>query len=95
GPAGTLTLAAWEVINGQDVLVEAVFRAYNTLEESIDDHGRFFTRNRRYADALAVANDPRAFARAIQDDGYATDPSYASKLIRLMDRYDLYRFDKT
>lgn len=94
GPAGTLTLAAWEVINGQDVLVEAVFRAYNTLEESIDDHGRFFTRNRRYADALAVANDPRAFARAIQDDGYATDPSYASKLIRLMDRYDLYRFDK-
>ena len=94
GPAGVVTLATWEHVNGSDVVVQAPFKAYYTLEESIDDHGRFFTRNRRYADALAVANDARAFARAIQDDGYATDPSYASKLIKLMDRYDLYRFDK-
>ncbi len=93
GPAGTVTLATWEHVNGDDVIVQAPFKAYYTLEESIDDHGRFFTRNKRYADALAIAGDARAFARAIQDDGYATDPSYASKLIRLMDRYDLYRFD--
>ena len=93
GPAGTVTLATWEHVNGDDVVVQAPFKAYYTLEESIDDHGRFFTRNKRYADALAIAGDARAFARAIQDDGYATDPSYASKLIRLMDRYDLYRFD--
>jgi len=93
GPAGTVTLATWEHVNGDDVIVQAPFKAYYTLEESIDDHGRFFTRNKRYADALAIAGDARAFARAIQDDGYATDPSYASKLIRLMDRYDLYRLD--
>jgi hypothetical protein len=93
GPAGVITLATWEHEDGNDVIVQAPFKAYFTLDESIQDHGRFFTRNRRYADALAVADDPRAFARAIQDAGYATDPSYASKLIRLMDRYDLYRFD--
>ncbi|HEY3058170.1 MAG TPA: glucosaminidase domain-containing protein [Chloroflexota bacterium] len=93
GPAGVVTLATWEHVNGSDVVVQAPFKAYYTLEESIDDHGRFFTRNKRYADALAVANDARAFARAIQEDGYATDPGYASKLIKLMDRYDLYRFD--
>jgi hypothetical protein len=93
GPAGTVTLATWEHVDGADVVVQAPFKAYFTLDESIDDHGRFFTRNKRYADALAVANDAQAFARAIQNDGYATDPSYASKLIRLMDRYDLYRFD--
>jgi Mannosyl-glycoprotein endo-beta-N-acetylglucosaminidase len=94
GPAGVVTLATWEHVNGVDVVVQAPFKAYYTFEESIDDHGRFFTRNKRYADAMAVANDPRAFARAIQNDGYATDPSYASKLITLMDRYNLFRFDR-
>ncbi|MBV8718993.1 MAG: glycoside hydrolase family 73 protein [Chloroflexi bacterium] len=93
GPDGVVSLATWEHTGGGDVIVQAPFRAYKTLEQSIDDHGRFFTSNHRYADALAVASDARAFARAIQDDGYATDPSYASKLIGLMDKYNLYRFD--
>jgi hypothetical protein len=93
GPAGVVTLATWEHTDGGDVIVQAPFKAYFTLQQSIDDHGSFFTRNRRYSAALAVSTDARAFARAIQDAGYATDPSYASKLIGLMDRYDLYRFD--
>jgi flagellum-specific peptidoglycan hydrolase FlgJ len=94
GPAGVVTLATWEhTPDGSDVLVQSPFKAYYTLEQSIDDHGKFFTNNRRYAAALAVASDPQAFAQAIQDAGYATDPSYASKLISLMDRYNLYRFD--
>jgi hypothetical protein len=93
GSAGVVTLATWEHLDDSDVVVQAPFRAYTTLEDSVDDHGRFF-RGSRYRDAMAVAGDARAFARAIQDAGYATDPSYASKLIRLMDRYDLYRFDQ-
>lgn len=93
GSAGTLTLPTWEYLNGQDVVVQAAFKAYYTLDESVDDHGRFFVRNRRYAPALAVASDARAFAQAIQEAGYATDPGYAAKLTRLMDRYNLYRFD--
>jgi hypothetical protein len=93
GPAGVVTLATWEHTGDGDVIVQAPFRAYYTLEQSIDDHGRFFTSNRRYAAAMAVARDARAFAQEIQDAGYATDPSYADKLIGLMDRYNLYRFD--
>jgi hypothetical protein len=93
GSAGVVSMATWEHVDGQDVVVQAPFKAYNTLEDSVTDHGMFFVRNRRYADALAVASDARAFAQTIQDDGYATDPSYATKLVRLMDRYDLYRFD--
>jgi hypothetical protein len=93
GPAGVVTLTTWEHLNGGDVLVQSPFKAYYSLEQSIEDHGKFFTRNRRYAEALSVADDPRAFAQAIQDAGYATDPNYASKLIALMDRYELYRFD--
>jgi hypothetical protein len=94
GPAGVVTLPTWEHTSGGDVTVQAPFKAYFTLEQSIDDHGTFFTRNRRYAGAMAVANDAQAFARAIQEAGYATDPNYATKLIGLMDRYDLYRFDQ-
>jgi hypothetical protein len=94
GPAGVVTLTTWEHVDTGDIVVDAPFKAYYTLEQSIDDHGGFFTRNKRYAAALAVADDARAFAREIQDAGYATDPSYASKLVELMDRYDLYRFDE-
>jgi hypothetical protein len=93
GSAGVVSIATWEHVNGGDVIVQAPFKAYFTIQQSIDDHGTFFTRNRRYRDALAVGNDAQAFARAIQDAGYATDPSYAAKLIGLMDRYELYRFD--
>jgi len=93
GPAGVVSLATWEHQNGSDVVVQAPFKAYVTLEQSIDDHGQFFVINKRYANALANGHDPRAFAQAIQDDGYATDPSYAAKLTKLMDRYNLYRFD--
>ena len=93
GPAGVVSLATWEHTSGGDVIVQAPFRAYYTLEQSIDDHGKFFTSNHRYATALADASDARAFAEDIQEAGYATDPSYAGKLIGLMDRYNLYRFD--
>jgi hypothetical protein len=93
GSAGSITLPTWEVIDGVSVRVQAAFKAYFTYQESVEDHGRFFVRNRRYAAALQVGHDPAAFARAIQQAGYATDPAYASKLIRLMDRYNLYRFD--
>jgi hypothetical protein len=93
GPAGVVTLATWEHTSSGDVVVQAPFKAYYNLAQSIDDHGKFFVNNRRYAGAMAVANDARTFARAIQDAGYATDSDYANKLIALMDRYDLYRFD--
>jgi flagellar protein FlgJ len=42
---------------------------------------------------MAVKGDPRHFAREVNRAGYATDPAYAAKLIGLMDRYNLYRYD--
>jgi flagellum-specific peptidoglycan hydrolase FlgJ len=93
GPAGVVWFDVWEVLGGRNVLQSQAFRAYHTAAESFIDHGQFFLENGRYASAFAVKDDPRAFARAINADGYATDPSYASKLIGLMDRYNLYRYD--
>jgi hypothetical protein len=93
GPDGVVTMATSEHTPTGDVVVQAPFKAYASLEQSVADHGRFFIVNHRYAAALAVGGDARAFAQAIQDAGYATDPNYASKLDALMDRYQLYRFD--
>jgi flagellum-specific peptidoglycan hydrolase FlgJ len=93
GSAGSIWFDVWEVIGGRSVMQSQAFRAYNTIAESFVDHGRFFTENGRYGSAMAVKSDPRQFAREVNRAGYATDPSYASKLIGLMDRYDLYRYD--
>ncbi len=93
GPAGVVWMNTWEVIGGRNVILNEPFRAYNSPEESFIDHGVFLLSNRRYHGALAVANDPRAFARAIAAAGFATDPDYAAKIIRMMDIYDLYRYD--
>ncbi len=93
GSAGSVSFDVWEVIGGRNVVRSEPFRAYNTIAESFVDHGRFFVENGRYAAAMAARNDPQQFAREINRAGYATDPGYASKLIGLMDRYNLYRFD--
>ncbi|HEX8968808.1 MAG TPA: glucosaminidase domain-containing protein [Chloroflexota bacterium] len=93
GSAGSVWFDVWEVIGGRNIMQSQAFRAYNTVSDSFVDHGRFFVENGRYAAAVAAEGDPRQFAREINRAGYATDPSYASKLIGLMDRYDLYRFD--
>jgi flagellum-specific peptidoglycan hydrolase FlgJ len=92
GPAGVISMNTWEVLSGKDVTVKDAFKAYHNLDESVMDHGRFLRINGRYAPAFKFTRDPREFARQIAAAGYATDPAYPSKLIALMDRYDLYRF---
>jgi flagellum-specific peptidoglycan hydrolase FlgJ len=94
GPAGSIRVPTKEFINGRWVTINAPFAKYNSYEQSITEHARFFLRNRRYARALQVANDPDAFAREIHRAGYATDPGYSGKLITLMRSHNLYRFDQ-
>jgi flagellum-specific peptidoglycan hydrolase FlgJ len=93
GSAGSIWFDVWEVIGGRSVMQSQAFRAYNTIAESFVDHGRFFVENARYGAAMAAKNDAQQFAREVNRAGYATDPAYASKLIGLMNRYDLYRYD--
>jgi hypothetical protein len=69
------------------------FRTYPSALNSFLDHGRLFVVNSRYHGAFDVKSSSVAFARAIAKAGYATDPQYADKLIRLMRKYDLYSYD--
>ncbi len=94
GPAGVVSFDVWEVVGGRNVVQTQGFRAYHNAAESFVDHGKFFLENGRYAAAMAARRDSKQFAREISRAGYATDPAYASKLIALMDRYNLYRYDE-
>lgn len=74
-----------EVVDGVARRVRASFRAYGSYAESFADYAKFLTGNPRYAGVLAQAEPARA-AHALQRAGYATDPEYATKLVRVMQR---------
>lgn len=78
--------ATTEFIDGAMRRVTGKFRAYGSYEEAFADYAKFLTRNPRYAGVLS-AEGPQQAAQALQRAGYATDPEYASKLIRLMKRF--------
>jgi flagellum-specific peptidoglycan hydrolase FlgJ len=73
-----------EVEGGRTVRQIGQFRMYPSMRQSFDDHGLFLKQNSRYAPAFAHSDDPEKFAQAIHKAGYATDPSYSSLLIKLM-----------
>jgi flagellum-specific peptidoglycan hydrolase FlgJ len=93
GPAGSVRVPTSEFVNGRSVTVQANFAKYDSFEQGIIEHAKFFLKNQRYAPALAVKDDPNSFAREIGRAGYATDPNYAATLINWMRDYNLYRFD--
>jgi flagellar protein FlgJ len=57
------------------------FRAYSSAADGFADYARLIGGSLRYGDARGVSEDPAAYARALQDAGYATDPDYAKKLL--------------
>lgn len=94
GPAGHVIMPTREVLGGKSVMVNAKFRKYNTAAESFADHGRFFLDNKRYRTAIEHKEDAHRFAVEIQRAGYATDPHYSEVLIKLINQFDLTRFDR-
>lgn len=84
----TISMKTAEYVKGKRVIVPAKWRKYASYSESIADHSKFLTTNRRYKHALTIT-DPVEFAREIQRAGYATDPKYADKLISIMKGHDL------
>ena len=63
----------------------ADFRRYGNYAESFADYVNFLQSNPRYRQALESGVDSSAYAEALQDAGYATDPAYADKIKSLLD----------
>ncbi len=74
-----------EYQSGTAVREAASFRAYGSVGESFADYVNFLKSNPRYADALRHGGDARRFVAGLQKAGYATDPAYAQKILRVAD----------
>ena len=72
--------ATHEYQNGTRTATEANFRAYDSCSQCFQDYTTLLSSNPRYAGALGTGNNVAAFATALQQAGYATDPNYARKL---------------
>lgn len=69
------------------------FRAYDHPYQSFEDHSQFLLRD-RYKSLFALKmTDYKGWAKGLKRCGYATSPTYASRLIELIDLYGLNEYD--
>ncbi len=70
------------------------FRAYDSVEESYEDHAIFLDSSPRYDSLFRFApTDYRSWARGLKGAGYATAPDYAVRLVKLIEDNKLYNLD--
>jgi flagellar protein FlgJ len=74
-----------EVTGGNVVSQVQPFRAYQSADASMDDYAALIGGNSRYAAARNTGSDVRAFATALKQGGYATDPDYVQKIVATAD----------
>jgi len=75
-------------------LKESCFRVFESDEASYIAHSEFLLVNKRYSFLFDYSStDYKAWAKGLRKAGYATDPSYPSKIIGVIKKYDLARFD--
>jgi flagellar protein FlgJ len=73
-----------EFLDGGWQKVQAKFKTYDSVEESISGFTDFILENPRYSKAIEHAEDPERFLKEIHKAGYATDPQYADKAISIL-----------
>lgn len=76
--------ATTEYVNGVAQKSVERFRAYGSYAEAFVDYARLLKSQPRYAAVIENGRDAAGFARGLQQAGYATDPLYADKLLRII-----------
>lgn len=81
-------------VKHDDDAAQECFRKYEHPQESYKDHSLFLTSRPRYASLFKLdKGDYQAWAKGLKAAGYATDVKYPDKLIGLIERFELYKFD--
>ena len=74
--------------------LQECFRRYASVSESYTDHSLFLTTRKRYSNLFELdIMDYKSWARTLKQDGYATNPQYADRLISLIERFNIARLD--
>lgn len=83
-----------EKIYADDDAKGECFRKYKSVEESYKDHSEFLRQNSRYHFLFDLEiTDYKGWAKGLKQAGYATSPTYADNLIRLIEKYELNDYD--
>lgn len=77
--------------SGSAYYVLAKFRAYNTWDDSIDDHSKILMQDN--FSGVRAAKDYKEAAYALKEGGYATDPDYPKLIISFIESYNLNQYD--
>ncbi len=85
GKVATQTL---EYHSAVPVKEHAAFRSYASYEDSFNDYIQFLNENPRYQTALQQRGGSEQFIHGIHKAGYATDPNYADKVLRVKQKID-------
>ena len=81
-------------VKHDDDAEQECFRKYAQASESYKDHSLFLTSRSRYATLFKLdKGDYQSWARGLKSAGYATDVKYPDKLIGLIERFELYKYD--
>lgn len=77
-------------------LIPSCFRAYDHKIHSWQDHSKFLRYRKYYTQLFTLRNDDYiGWAKGLKAAGYATDSQYDLKLIKIIEQYDLYKFDQS
>ena len=86
-----IVLDTTEYINGENINIKDSFKMYGTLAEAIQ--GLYDLMQWNNYDRATSTTDYEEECRMVQACGYATDPEYASKLINIVNSYQLTMFN--
>lgn len=90
-----VTMPTWEVINGKDTYVDANFRAYSTLKDSMRDYANLLRNNSRYSGTWVENTASHHDAiNGLVLGGYATDPNYSVRVTDLIAAHHFVQYDE-
>jgi len=86
GTNGSVSVYTYEYVNGKKIKIIAKFRAYNDYAESFIDYGNLILGAKRYKEAVINKGDAEKYIYEIWKAGYATDPKYPEKILKIADQ---------
>ena len=94
----SVQLETSEYIDGKWITIMAPFRVYNSWAESVEAHAKLLTYgvdwNPKLYEPVLKAKNYKEAAHVLQKAGYATDPTYAQKIIHVIETYHLAQYDQ-
>jgi flagellum-specific peptidoglycan hydrolase FlgJ len=97
GDQKKVNLETKEYVNEKWITIKGDFVVYDSWKESMLAHSQLFVNGVTWNPALyhkvLMAKDYQTAALEVQNAGYATDPTYAEKLIQVIEQHKLYKYD--